>query len=332
MSSSFGYRQFFIKFPLFCAKLRALLDSGMSLHRALQILTAEEAHPGFRARLERMTGDLNNGLPFTESLGHVIPASIPLVLTHVDTVPHLPSFLGELEYFFREKWQSVIALAGKVTYPFFLACATITAGLLFLFVLLPSYRSLFADLGHTPPFIFSLIDGIYGFIGHHRGPVLAVVALGAFAGFYFLKARAGRLVFRFFFPQSKGDILWLLGVLMKSGLTIKQAVQCITLQSGSDYYQAFDRFKEEFFETGEFARPLAEQFNLDMSQREMLMNAERTGQVGTFLVVVAADVKRQQQLAFGRVLRVVQPALILCLGLMIFGLVYMVFVPVLSSL
>ncbi|MHB1530026.1 MAG: type II secretion system F family protein [Acidiferrobacteraceae bacterium] len=165
--------------PLFTQELVALLEAGVTLGEALEVLTEKEGRPEARQVLERLLEALREGRSFStalEALGPVFSALYVATVRSAERTGALaPALTRYLTYH-----QRVDALRKQVInasiYPLLLmGVGTLVIGFLLTYVV-PRFATIYRNAGRSPPWTTRLLLAVGEGITHHAGALVAAVA------------------------------------------------------------------------------------------------------------------------------------------------------------
>ncbi len=331
---------------LFCQELLALIDGGIAVGEALQTL-AEKARrqdgaAAAQAVIEQLHGALQEGLALSAAMARrpqvfpqVLIASMQASEQTSDYGPALRRFLR-----YRQLVGEVRAkLIAAATYPAILLAASLLVLLFLVGYVVPRFAQVYADLGDRVPLGSRLIVALGELVGGQplasaaaaaalvagivlalRSPSLRARALRAAA----LWPRAGRLML----IASCAQLYRTLALLVQGGIPLPAALAMVQpllsaalAQRLIDCRQAVSEgrgFSDSMAATG-LATPVADRF---------FRAGERSGRLGE-MIERAADFHEAELVRaadwFGRV---IGPALMLLMGLVIGVVVVLMYLPI----
>lgn len=315
-------------FVVLTRKLRNLLSAGFDLKKSVEILLADETNPEQRIRLQSFMQKLTLGVSFVQALQELVPKTIPYQFEHIQMVPDIILFLKAIEGYYQTKLDDARQIAGKLSYP--LVLLGLTGGVLVVFLvgLLPMYAQFLAGFNQSlPRTLTALLMGIE-WAKHH--PLILLFGLGfvGILGYSKLMVLLKKIINTLFFPQTIADVLWVLAILMENGISMKIALESISLTSDANYSQ----FKMAVLNGDGFTESCNRFFVLTVYQKAQLANAEKTQQFHMVLKEVALDIHMQDQRRIEQYTFWIQPILLIGLGLLIGLFLYLIFVPLIGSI
>jgi len=163
--------------------------------------------------------------------------------------------------------------------------------------------------------------------------IITLISGGVFF-FYIRKYKIKVLnnIYNFLFSSSLSDVLWLTGILIKSGLSLKESLKVIADSKENSFCAEFSEFIRALSCKGRFSQLFNSYFKLTNYQKEILVNAEQTGGLADAFMAIASDIRVVRLERLKRTLSIIQPFLLCVAGVVVFLFVYLAFIPVLASL
>lgn len=317
----------------FCSKLQRLLESGVPLLSALNSLKQDEKKPWFKARIENLLAHLQDGKSFTSGLRFLLPEEIPFGLGDVTHIGDLSLFLEQLSAYYTQKTTYVTELVKKMVYPGFLLMSLVSLLALLGGFLLPTYANFYANMNLSLPLGIRLMHNGFYLIGSlWSGYSVIVIGIAVLLGFSKIWPIWKRWIWRLFFPENIGDILWRLSILLSAGIPLKQALANLQLPAQHLYQKPLQKFQAQVLQSGDFTSSFTAYFPLSNYQKELMHHAQKSGKFAVLLQEIALSYHQAEQQHFQKYLSLAQPLLLATMGILLLGCVYMMFIPVISTL
>lgn len=311
---------------LLCKKLDILLRSGVSLHQALILLTQDAPdNSGLRSVLTA----LEAGQPFFPSFQAILPTSIPLYVSPVDSLPNLQCFLSRLEKYYSDRITLLNELKAKLNYPIILTVSLIGILISIFGVILPMYAQFYAGLGMKLPGVILFALQFKKFITGVQGALCLVLI--ALAGVFFYSPIKNKIRF-WLFPAQVADILSLISLFLESGLSLKQSIMAISLPEDHGYFLAYQAFQADCLETGQFQKSFTRYFSISAFESELLAISEKGASLKEGLMTCATQISERLYEKTQKQIAMVQPILLFVLAFAIGGCIYATFTPIISSI
>lgn len=331
------------RFPLllFSQELLSLLDSGISLVEAIETLAEKEQRPMVRATLQRMVVGLREGKPLSATLEEARQVFPPLYVATV-RASERTSGLGEALGRYIAYATQLDTLRGRlISAAIYPALLIAVGGLVILFLMgyvVPRFSHIYEDMGGDLPFLSRLLLN-WGLAVEHYWPVLpglaAALGFGMTQGGGRLAAQwLMRLMWRIPALGERLRVFQLvrlyrtLGMLLRGGIAIVPALDMVSgllttalqgrlagaarsIREGNAISQAFE----------------AAGLTTSVALR-MLRVGERAGNMGEMMERTAAFHDEEMARWAEWATRLFGPLLMLLMGLLIGGIVVLMYLPI----
>jgi general secretion pathway protein F len=327
---------------LFSEELAALLEAGLGMVDGVRTLSAKEQDGRARAALERVATDLTEGQPLSRTLSNQSETFPALLIAAVaaseqtgDLVVSLRRYAAHLE--------TLDALRGKVigaaVYPILLLIVGSAVVLFLLGIVVPRFALLLEGAHRDLPVASRLLLGLGKAIAAH--PWAYIAALGgavSLAAYGLLRAmRSGW--------QIRGlQRLWIVGplvrtfrhaqfyrtgaMLVQGGIPVVRAFwMCRPLLTPEDQVE-LDAASATIAEGGRIGPALHAHHIADEVALRMLEVAQRTGRLAEVLARIAQFKEAQLARAVAVASRLIEPALMIFIGLVIGAIVVLMYLPI----
>lgn len=198
LSFRLGFREKLkpLEFLVFNQQLATLLAAGMPVLQSLELLQKAQANPYFREVLARVLDDVRSGVALSEAFAAQGPLFPPLYCASIFAGERSGDLVGVLRRYIRYQ-QMLEGVRRKVTsaltYPAVLL--TLAFGLVVVLVtyVIPRFAGLYQDFQAELPLLTLAILGVASFIKQQLYGLLGALALGVLVLQRYLKSEAGRL-------------------------------------------------------------------------------------------------------------------------------------------
>lgn len=331
-----------LQIGLFAEELAALLDAGLGMVDAIRTLSLKERDASARGAIDRVATALTEGQPLSQALRDQ-PDTFPALLIATvaaseqtgDLVSALRRYAAHLEtlYELRNK------VLGAAIYPALLLTVGALVVLFLLGVVVPRFAQLLEGAHRDLPAASSFLLGWGKAIGAHPWIFVgALVACGAFLVSQVLRAMRNGW-------QIPGlQRLWIVGplvrmfrhaqffrtsaMLVQGGIPALRAfTMCRSLLTPEDQ-RGLDVATREVSEGKRIGPALAAAQIADPVALRMLEVAQRTGQLAEVLARIAQFQEAQLARAVTVASRLIEPALMIFIGLVIGGIVVLMYLPI----
>jgi len=337
-----GLRRRRLDVGLFTDELAALLDAGLGMVDTLRTLSQKERDAGGRQALEAVTREVIEGLPLSAALanrGDVFPtllvASVSASEQTGDLVSALRRFSGHLESMRMLRGK----LVGAAIYPALLLAVGSLVVMFLLGVVVPRFAVLLEGASKKLPLASQVLLGWGKSVAAHPAIFLAgfisVVLLIVFA--LLRAARSGWQI-----PGLQRA--WLIGplvrlfrhaqfyrtsaMLVQGGIPVLRAFEMSRRLLAEEDQLALDGARRQIAEGRPIGPALAHAQIADTVALRMLEVAQRTGRLADVLARIATFQEQALSRAIDLAARLVEPALMIFIGLVIGAIVVLMYMPI----
>jgi type II secretion system protein F len=316
----------------FTRELGALLAAGLPLDRSLSILGGLVEGGEFNKIVRALVEAVRAGKSLAVSMGEH-PEVFPKIYVNMIRAGEAGGILEGVLRYLTDYMESTLALKEEVKsaliYPMILAVAAgLSLTVLFVFVI-PKFAAIFRDNSKALPTVTKIVIGFSQFLEQYGWIVLAVVCAAVVGAIYYVRSPEGR---------SEWDRLslraWLLGdlvrkfetarfsrtlaALLKGGVPLLEALGTVQGVVGNRLLaRAIGQVQLRVREGKGMARPLSESGLFPPLALNMIAVGEETGKLEGMLTEVASYYDQEVKRGTKRLTALLEPALILAMGLII---------------
>lgn len=327
----------------FTRQLATMLDAGLPLTRAINIIQGQTKNKYFSAILSDIYNHLEEGYPFSQCL-----ARYPNVFTEVyisvvkagEASGKLEGVLKELSSNLEEQNRLMNAVYNAMLYPAFVVVAMILVGFYVISNIIPQLRELFTESNVELPLITKMLLSFSDFFNKFWYlVVLLIVGVILVLRLYF-KTPAGRLFWSslqlrlpLFKPIFEGlhmnQFCRTFGMLTKSGVPIMDTVKIVAHTINNTLYQ------ESMVEVGHqlelgvpMSVPISKNPYFPPLVSQMILVGEQTGRMDEIFLNLAAYYENETSSKIKGVSSLIEPILIIIVGVGVAFMVFAVLVPI----
>jgi len=330
---------------VFTTELSALLGAGLPLDRSLNIISEISESKEMRGVITAVLRAVREGSSFSDALQkhpRVFPKLYVNMVRAGEAGGVLDVVLEKLNEFLESSKELKDAVVTSMIYPaIFLFVGGISILVLLIFVL-PKFSALFTEMGTTVPFMTRLVLGISTTLRDYWWAVFSGgAAVGMIAWNYF-KTPEGKLQGDRLKLKIAGDLITkietarfcrTLGTLLSSGVPLLQAIgnarEVVSNQVIANGLAGIARGAKE----GKgISAPLTQSGVFPPLALSMIKVGEETGQLETMLIKVATTYEKNLRVALKRFISVLEPVIILAMGVVVIVIVLSILLAILSLL
>lgn len=244
---------------MFARYLGVMLSSGLSLPKALEVISNQSKSRKFKKILEEICDDVKMGNALADSLlKHPVFDELSVNMVRVGEVGgNLEEVLDLLADQLEKEHTLLNRVRGAMYYPSVILLVMVGVGIAMMMYVVPKLTVIFSDIKTTLPFSTRMIIAVSDYMSNHQWVVLFCVVIVVAAFIVFFKSRIGKKVLSFLFfrmPVIKNVVIKLNNArfariyssLTKSGVSVVESLKIISRTLTNDSYQkAFLRISEE---------------------------------------------------------------------------------------
>lgn len=312
----------------FTAELSVLLAAGLPLDRGLNILAEISESEEMKNIVHSILKSIREGSSFSDALSKhpkVFPKLYVNMIRAGEAGGVLDVVLDKLNEFLESSKALKEHIFSVMIYPAILILTGGASIIVLLTFVLPKFSLIFAELGGSLPLptkiLLTFSNGLKAYWW--------IVALGIFTGWLafrnYIRSDTGRYQWDSFKLRLMGDIIKkletarfcrTLGTLLKSGVPLLQALHnAKDVINNRVIASAIDAVSSGAKEGRGIAAPLSMTKMFPQLALSMIKVGEETGQLDTMLMKVAATYERSLNVAIKRFVTLLEPVMILVMGL-----------------
>jgi general secretion pathway protein F len=341
-SLTFGSRNSRLQLVTFSQELVALLDAGLSLVESIDTLGEKEASPTARRTLAQVMTRLREGQTLGTALSEH-PQTFPTLYVATVRAAERTGALREAlsRYIAYQQQVDVLrkSLINASIYPAVLCGAGLLVVAFLMGYVVPRFSSIYEDLGSNLPFASRMLMRWGQFLDAH-GLAVALGAASLIAGLAYaftrpaVRAAIGARVARIPALGSRLHIYQLarlyrtVGMLQRGGTPMVTAMRMSAKLLSANLQPAFASATQAVRE-GRSLGDSMEQFGLTTPvAARMLRVGERSGNLGEMMERIAAFYDEELSRWVGLVTRLIEPALMSLIGIVIGVIVVLMYFPI----
>ena len=328
---------------LFSRQLAVMVSAGVPLAQALEALAGQTGNKYFDEIIEEIANDIRGGVRFSSSLSHYNKIFDQFYIYMVRAGEAAGRLDEVLTYLADEKERDYTLrrrIKGAMIYPAFVLSAVVVIMVLMLTFVIPRITSLIVEGGAKIPLPTRIVIGISDFLRHQWFAVIGIVT-GLIILYMFLsnskwgKAIWDRLILKLPVFGSLFQKIALvrftssLSTLIVGGIPLPKALSITADVVGNTCYKKLILETVNDVESG---RSIATTF-LSSSQvpkilSHVLIVGERTGKLDEVLNKMAIFYSGEVERILSNLVSLLEPVIIVFLGLVVGGIVLSVFMPI----
>ncbi len=314
----------------FTTELQSLLDAGLPLDKALNILSEISEHKNMKVTIQSLLKSIRGGISFSDALSKH-PQIFPRFYVNMVRAGEAGGILGvtleRLNEYLESSKELKDHIISSMIYP---AILFVTGGISIIILLtfvLPRFSVIFAEVGNALPVSTQILLTLSGMLKSYGWILLILMIAGWFAFKNYIASDKGRYKWDSFKLKLVKDTIQkletarfcrTLGTLLSSGVPLLQALNnarevvgnrviALAIESVSKGTKEGRGISDPLSQTGVFP-PLA---------LSMIRVGEETGTIDQMLIRVAVIYEKSMKQAVKRLMSLLEPIMILFMGLVI---------------
>jgi type II secretory pathway component PulF len=326
-------------------QLVTMLNSGIPLYRSLVLLTQETKHDTLKSVLGNVTEKVRQGTPFSTALESHQSIFQPMFINVVragEESGKLDFVLEKFADFLDKQYGARKQIQSLLIYPSLLMTMAILSILFILLVVIPKFGEIFAQLEQQLPFTTKLLLKGSNLIRTNWFSVLVGVVCIVLITFFLLKTKFGKEIWakiRINLPilgslvnqMDLSRFALLLGTLVGSGVPMLRALETAKytmtnpiLVKDTEYIIQQVKHGGSVSEAMRYCKMFPTLFI------QMMVVGEETGKVDSLLMKAHEFYEREIEHSIKSLLSVLEPLLIVAMGIVVGTMVISILLPLLS--
>jgi len=330
---------------IFTRQLSVMIDAGLPLVQCLEILSSQQENKVFKKVLGQVRQDVEEGSTFADALKNhpkVFSDLFCNMVTAGETGGILDTVLQRLSTYIEKALQLKRAVRSAMIYPTAVISIAVLVVVVILWKVIPTFATLFSGLGAELPLPTRITIMISYFIKRYILWMFAGLVLLVFAIKHYYGTHKGRRVIDGLLLKAPvlGAILTkiavarfcrTLGTLITSGVPILDGLQITAKTAGNAIIEDAVLETRRSIEQGKtIADPLKKTNVFPSMVVQMISVGEQTGSMESMLSKIAEFYEDEVDAAVEGMMSLLEPVMILFLGVVIGGIVVSMYMPMFS--
>jgi type IV pilus assembly protein PilC len=333
---------------IFIRQLSIMLKAGVTPVEALNTLAVQIENPTLRERVLKISNEVESGTVLSKAFSlfpEIFPSYFIAVLKAGEASGELSQTLGYLADYIENQFYIKSKIRSALTYPIFVIFLFVVIFIFLMIFVIPNITQVLLQTGKELPTTTKIVISISAFF---QKWILWVI-MGTFgmllAAFKYFKSEEGKSIFDryiikvpifgpFFVKMYVNRIAQNLGTLIKAGVPIIQALEITEEIVGNSYYQEIVKEVKESVSKG---KPMSETLMKYPSAipplvSQMVRVGERTGKTAQAFDYILEFYQKEIEIAIDKFLAMIEPIMIVGLGLMVAFLAASVLMPIYQTM
>ncbi len=327
--------------------LASLLKSGLSVRDSLDILKHITRDKKTISLVSGIEDGLKSGQSFYLSLKNstdLLPAVYGSLVRVGETTGDLATVFQKLDAYIARRKQLREKLFGSLIYPVIVLIVAFLCVLLIITFIIPSMTTMFTEIGTGIPAdvrrILSITHGFFSVIIYSMPLLLISFSVGAVlyrkstASAHLIDKIKLRLpvLGKFYSYTLFLNSLFTLDALTKSGVNVEDALkEVVSTTVNTAVAASFQRAYMKVMKGAELSSSLSEEQIIPNMITKWIAVGEKTGNMGEAFSQLTDYYENMLEKKTARFMSLIEPALIIFTGLIVFGIVMFIIVPLFST-
>lgn len=328
---------------VFTRQFATMIDSGLPLVQCLDILAGQQQNKSFKTALFSIKESVESGSTFADALSKhpkIFDSLYVNLIAAGEVGGILDTILNRLAAYIEKALKLKKQVKGAMVYPAtIISIAVVVIGVILVFVI-PTFAKMFADFGGTLPMPTIIVINMSNFLQKYILVIIGIcygikVAIGKYYATpvgrktmdrLFLKLPVVGVLIR---KVSVAKFTRTLGTMISSGVPIMDGLEIVAKTAGNKIVEdAIYKVRQAISEGKTMAEPLSESGVFPPMVVQMISVGEATGAMDTMLNKVADFYDDEVDDAVGNLTAMMEPLLMLFLGVSVGGLVVAMYLPI----
>ncbi len=328
---------------IFSRQLATMVDSGIPLVQALDVLAEQIEKPGFQTVVAGLRDNIETGSSLSEALSRhpgIFSALFVNMVRAGESSGMLDDILERLADYLEKSNALMHKVKSSFIYPGLVVSMAIIITSVLIFKVVPTFKGIFDTLGGELPMITQILITFSDFARHSAPLLLGALFLLGFSLRRVIRTEKGRM-------QLDKTVLRLpivgvllrkvaiarfsrtLSTLVKSGVPILNSLEIVARTSGNKVIEAaVDQVRTNIREGENISDPLARSGVFPPMVTRMIGVGEQTGELEKMLAKISDFYEEQVDTAVNSLTSLIEPIIIVFLGVVVGGIVAAMFLPI----
>lgn len=334
---------------LFARQLSVMFKANVSLVESLHTIASQTSKASFKEKIFKISQEVEGGATLSAAFAKYPDIFSPFFVAMIkagEVSGNLAEQLSYLAEYLEKQCQLTGKIKAAMIYPAMIVIVMIAVLFLMSYFVIPNLTSMISESGGELPTITKIVIGVSNIL---RGPggliiILAIVAL-IVLGYRYASSKSGKSAIDHFILQIPGlrktfSMIYLdrfadnLSTLIVGGIPITQALEITAEIVGNTVYREIILKTVDGVRKGQTISSIL--FNypdlFPPTFCQMILVGEKTGSLDKSLLTMVSFYEKETDRAIDSLLSLLEPVLIIVLGVVVGGVVASVMLPMYSSM
>jgi len=329
----------------FTSQLAVMIETGVTISEAMDAIADQTKEPVFKAIVSDLSAQVKAGVEFSASLEkypRVFTRMFVALMRASEASGQMATMLRRASDYMSQERETLKKIRGAMIYPIcMLVFCTLVVIALLIFIL-PRFEKIYSGKGAVLPLPTRMLLGLSHGLTDYLYLILPAT-IGAIVGLaFFAKSESGKRFMdtvRIRLPMigvmyrkaylARG--LRTLGTMISTGVALLEGLEITSRIAGNRHFEAiWDSVAQQAREGGSITDELTKHSLVPGTVTQMIAAGERTGQLANVMNRVADFCEEDVKIAVKSVTALVEPFMIIVMGIIIGGIAMALLLPVFS--
>ena len=327
---------------LFCKQMSVMLNSGIPLNNAVDILEQQATSKNLKSSLKIVSKSLKEGSQLSKAMldqEGMFPDLLIRMVQAGEKTGKLDEVLEKMSEHYTKELKTSRQIQGAMIYPAVLAFLAVAAVLALLYVVIPSFSGIFEQSGMAMPLPTRIVLAASNFVRSSWYILFGVTGILVFLFLRYRSTEAGRYQLdrlKLNLPVIKGPMQKIvtarfastLAILTSAGIPLVEAIESAAATTNNAVVIEKMKIANEGLQKGERLTGMITSTGLfPPMMLSMVKIGEESGSLESMLVKTSDYYEEELETAIKQLLSLLEPAMIIVMGVIIGGIVASVMLP-----
>lgn len=327
---------------LFCKQMSVMLESGIPLNNAVDILEQQATSKNLKSSLKIVSKSLKEGSQLSKAMldqEGMFPDLLIRMVQAGEKTGKLDEVLEKMSEHYTKELKTSRQIQGAMIYPAVLTFLAVAAVLALLYVVIPSFSGIFEQSGMAMPLPTRIVLAASNFVRSSWYILFGVTGILVFLFLRYRSTEAGRYQLdrlKLNLPVIKGPMQKIvtarfastLAILTSAGIPLVEAIESAAATTNNAVVIEKMKIANEGLQKGERLTGMITSTGLfPPMMLSMVKIGEESGSLESMLVKTSDYYEEELETAIKQLLSLLEPAMIIVMGVIIGGIVASVMLP-----
>jgi len=327
---------------LFCKQMSVMLESGIPLNNAVDILEQQATSKNLKSSLKIVSKSLKEGSQLSKAMldqEGMFPDLLIRMVQAGEKTGKLDEVLEKMSEHYNKELKTSRQIRGAMIYPAVLAFLAVAAVLALLYVVIPSFSGIFEQSGMDMPLPTRIVLAASNFVRSYWYILFGVTGILVFLFLRYRSTEAGRYQLdrlKLWLPVIKGPMQKIvtarfastLAILTSAGIPLVEAIESAAATTNNAVVIEKMKIANEGLQKGERLTGMITSTGLfPPMMLSMVKIGEESGSLESMLIKTSDYYEEELETAIKQLLSLLEPAMIIVMGVIIGGIVASVMLP-----